>query len=152
MEVSMVVFTLLYTCIILGITQLIKKPAELLVGLQAYLIITVTRFITMLLVPLEAPEGILILKDPFVDTLFYQQPVTKDLFFSGHTATVSLFIFLLYERKGLRYTFGLAALTLGILLLFQHAHYTVDVLVAPAVAWGGVRLSTTIAKSTGPLL
>jgi hypothetical protein len=140
-DFSILIFSLLYFLIVTGVIQVIKSPGLLLMGFQAYLILTVMRFITLLVTPLEAPEGILVLKDPFVDKLFYQQTVTKDLFFSGHTGTVSLFIFLLYNQKRWRYLFMAGTLLLGMLLLKQHVHYTVDVLAAPVLAWVAVKLS-----------
>jgi hypothetical protein len=148
-DFSILIFSLLYFLIIVGVIQVIKSPGLLLMGIQAYLVITVMRFITLLVTPLEAPEGILVLKDPFVDKLFYQQTVTKDLFFSGHTGTVSLFIFLLYNQKGWRYLYMAGTLFLGMLLLWQHVHYTVDVLAAPVLAWGAAKLSFTFGY--GPL-
>ena len=46
------------------------------------------------LVPLEPPDTILLLNDPFVQLFGKGEILTKDLFFSGHTGTLFL-LFLL---------------------------------------------------------
>lgn len=140
-QVSVYIFVTLYIFIGMAIIILVQSPQTFLTALQAYLIITLFRFVTLLLVPLEAPPGLLLLQDPLVDKLFYQQPVTKDLFFSGHTGILILFLFLLGHNRPWNWLFGLASLAVGILLLIQHAHYTLDVLAAPAFAWVSVKLA-----------
>ncbi|MBX2946087.1 MAG: phosphatase PAP2 family protein [Cyclobacteriaceae bacterium] len=140
-QVSVYIFVILYIFIGMAIIILVQSPKAFLTALQAYLLITLFRFVTLLLVPLEAPPGLLPLQDPLVDKLFYQQPVTKDLFFSGHTGILALFFFLLGHNRQWNWLFGLASLAVGILLLVQHAHYTLDVLAAPAFAWLAVKVS-----------
>lgn len=143
-EVSLYIFGLLYLLIIIGLIGILQSPTLLVVGLKAYLLITLFRFITLLLVPLDVPPGLLLLKDPLVDKLFYQQPITKDLFFSGHTSILALFMFLLWNKGVWRWVYATGTLMIGLLLLIQHAHYTLDVLVAPAFAWLAVKLAIKI--------
>jgi len=45
--------------------------------------------------PLDAPERLILLNDPFVQFIGSGEALTKDLFFSGHTAT----LFLLFLRS-----------------------------------------------------
>lgn len=53
--------------------------------------------------------------------------MTKDLFFSGHTSNM-LLLALCFERKNDK-LLGFAATTLvAVMVLFQHVHYTIDVL------------------------
>jgi hypothetical protein len=104
-------------------------------GIQAYLIITVMRFITLLITPLDAPQTLVVLHDPFIDKLIYQQPITKDLFFSGHTGLMALFAFLFRKDLIWKWIYISGTFTIGALLLLQHAHYTLDVIAAPFFAW-----------------
>lgn len=143
-DLSNLIFILLYIFIAAGTFLLLIYPEKLLLGLKAYLLITVMRFITLLLVPLNPPPGILELHDPFVDNLFYRQSITKDLFFSGHTGIMALFFFLHTDLRRMRKVFAGSALLIGLLLLIQHAHYTIDVLAAPGFAWAAHRLALVI--------
>lgn len=140
-DLSVLIFTLLYILIGIGLITLAASPYRLLLGLQSYLIITLMRFITLLVVPLDPPPGLLELRDPFVDSLLYQQSITKDLFFSGHTGIIVLFAFLVPHLPSLRTVYVGCALLLGLLLLIQHAHYTIDVLAAPGFAWASIKLA-----------
>lgn len=89
---------------------------------------------------MEAPENIIPLQDPFVETFFYGHTrITKDLFFSGHVATVCL-LFLVNPYRQLRVLYALVAFLVAAFILLQHAHYTVDVLMAPLFAWGAYQL------------
>ncbi|HET7823855.1 MAG TPA: phosphatase PAP2-related protein, partial [Anaeromyxobacter sp.] len=60
--------------------------------------------------------------------------LTKDLFFSGHTATTFLLLLYLWPSRRLRWA-ALAGHVLVVLSVFlSHLHYTIDVLGAYAVA------------------
>ena len=89
------------------------------------------RCLTLLLVPLEPPTGLVVLHDPLVERFFYAtpSPITKDLFFSGHTATL-LLLTLAVPAGWRRWILGAATILIGSLVLVQHAHYTYDVLAA----------------------
>ncbi len=140
-DLSIPIFVLLYFLLLTGIVCLVQSPNRLLHALQAYLIITLLRFITLLVIPLDPPQNILILTDPIIENLFYQQPITKDLFFSGHAGILALFVFLFKNNLYLKVLFITGTLLVGSMILIQHAHYTVDVLAAPVFAWGAVHLA-----------
>jgi len=142
-DLSVWIFLILYSLIIYGTITLAADPARFLVTLKAYVILTIFRFITLLLTPLEPPSNMAALSDPFVEHLFYQQPITKDLFFSGHTSLLVLFALTL--RKGFaRKILFAGAITIAVMLLLQHAHYTVDIIFAPVFSWLAFRLSRGI--------
>lgn len=140
-DLSVWIFTLLYILILLGVISLLQNPQYFLKALQAYIILTILRFITMLLVPLNPPLNIIELNDPLVQELLYQQSITKDLFFSGHTSILVL-LALFVTNNRLKFTLFLGAMFVALMLLVQHAHYTVDIVLAPLFSW----LAFTLAK------
>jgi len=93
----------------------------------------------MYLTPFEAPEKIILLDDPFVQFFAKGDILTKDLFFSGHTGTLFL-LFLLAENKTLKTIFLILTLMVGTAVLLQHVHYSIDVFVAPFVAYGSYKI------------
>lgn len=93
----------------------------------------------MYLTPFNAPENILVLNDPFVQLFGKGEILTKDLFFSGHTGT-SFLLVLLVDNKKLKVVFLIATILVGSAVLLQHVHYTIDVFVAPFVAYSSYRI------------
>jgi membrane-associated phospholipid phosphatase len=69
------------------------------------------------------------------------------LFFSGHTANLALLAFMV-DIKWLKYILGICTFIVAVLLLVQHVHYTIDVLVAPFAAY----ISYKLAKSTEQII
>ena len=134
-DVSRLTFTLLYLSVLVALEYLLRRPAAFLRVLWAYYFMHLLRAGTLALAPLNPPAGLLLLHDPLIDHFFYPAavPITKDLFFSGHTATVAL-LALAVRRPWRRGVLALATGLVGTLLLIQHAHYTYDVLAAPLFA------------------
>jgi hypothetical protein len=112
--------------------RLIQDPKKFLWFAWAFNLETAFRFITIYLVALEPPIGLVDLHDPLAEILIYgdKLAITKDLFFSGHTATMVFVCFFLPTVKEKWLAFGLS-LVLVSLLLIQHVHYSIDVLAAP---------------------
>jgi hypothetical protein len=131
-------FGLIGVGVALALIHLAPRPRRLLVAIQAYTMIVVLRMFMMWLVPLDPPEGLIVLHDPIMQFLGNGQAPTKDLFFSGHTATMFLFSLAATHRmmKGLFLAF---TVLIAALMLWQHAHYTIDVVVAPFVTYICVR-------------
>ena len=129
-DLTWLIFGIIYLCLIIGVFALARKPEKLMLAFQAYTALVVVRIIAMYLMPFEAPEKLIVLKDPFVEMFGSGETLTKDLFFSGHTATLFL-LFLVAESKLLKYIFMASAVIVGAAIILQHVHYVIDVFAAP---------------------
>lgn len=129
-DLTWLTFVLIYISLISAIVTLIKNPVRLMFAFQLYTLMVIVRITAMYLLPLEPPEKIIILNDPFVEFFGSGQTLTKDLFFSGHTATLFI-LFLISEKKIIKGIFLISTIAVAIAVLLQHVHYTVDVFAAP---------------------
>jgi hypothetical protein len=134
-DVSSIIFTVLYGTLVVVLASIAKHPLRVLQGLYAYVLVLLLRMLAMTLLTFAPPPDIIPLVDPFTQG-FYPggTPFLKDLFFSGHTATLMLMA-LLAERRMVRWIAALATVAIGLLVLLQHVHWTVDVLAAIPAAW-----------------
>jgi PAP2 superfamily C-terminal len=123
-------FGLIYCSLILAIILLAKNPVRLMFAIQVYIVFVFVRIVAMYLVPLNPPEYMIQLNDPFVQFFGTGKLLTKDLFFSGHTATLFI-LFLVTEKKYFKYFFLAATIVVGLAVLLQHVHYSIDVFAAP---------------------
>jgi len=129
-DLTWLTFALIYISLISAIVTLIKSPVRLMFAFQLYTLMVIVRIAAMYLLPLEPPEKIIILNDPFVEFFGSGQTLTKDLFFSGHTATLFI-LFLISEKKIIKSVFLISTIAVAIAVLLQHVHYTIDVFAAP---------------------
>ena len=134
-DVSAPTFALIYVCVAATLVYLLPRPYLLLRALWAYYFLQLLRMATLWLLPLEPPAALLLLRDPVMDRLFEvtTQPIIRDLFFSGHTATVALLV-LATRGRWWRGALGLMTVAVGLLVLVQLVHYSYDVLAAPFFA------------------
>ena len=128
------IFALIYIGLLIGVGALIRHPDAMLLTMRTYSLLLLVRIGTMYVTPLAPPKGMIVLQDP-VAGLGPGGALTNDLFFSGHTAIMVLF-YLTAQNRALKVLFLLFALLIGIMLLLQHVHYTVDVLAAPFFVYG----------------
>ena len=133
-DVSWITFGLIYAGIVTGVIVLLPHPSRLMLGLQSYVLMMLMRIVAMSVTPLEAPPGMIALRDPLVQVFSSGQPLTRDLFFSGHTSTMCLLTLMAPGRRTRAFFLGCTAVV-GSCVLWQHVHYTVDVLVAPLFAF-----------------
>ena len=134
-DVSNWIFAILYPSLGGALRLLVREPLVLLKFCQSYVLLIVGRMLAMWMVPLEPDPDMIVLIDPIVDRFFYtDRIITKDLFFSGHVSILSLMTCAVPSRP-VKKVLGVSTLVVGGLLLWQHVHYTADVLVAPLVAW-----------------
>ncbi len=133
-DYSWIIFVLIYLSLGITLQGIYKKPKIILLGLKCYLLITLLRMLSMYMLTLEAPKGIIPLHDPLVDLIAYGGNVfTKDLFFSGHVATLTLFA-QLEERVVMKRILVISVILVAGLILLQGVHYSIDLLVAPIVS------------------
>ncbi len=148
-DVTWPVFALIYAGIVLAVLLLLRRPVRLLLGIQGYVAMAVLRMIVMWATPLDPPPGMIVLEDPLVQILGgAARPLTRDLFFSGHTSTMFL-LFLAVPGKAARAFFLSCTVGVGVLVLVQHVHYAVDVLAAPPFAYAAWRISRKTWPSAG---
>ncbi len=140
-DLTWLAFGLIYGGLVFAIFHLLRHPERLILGMQGYTIMLLLRAIAMSVLPLDPPPGIIVLKDPFVEFFGNSSaPLTRDLFFSGHTSTMFL-LYLASVNPKIRYLFLVSTLGIAACVLIQHVHYTVDVVAAPFFAYGAMRMA-----------
>ena len=142
-DLTWLIFGLIYLSLIVAIYSFAANPEILLLALQSYSLLVIFRIMVMYSAPLDAPEKLILLNDPFVQLFGSGEVLTKDLFFSGHTATLFL-LFLISDKKYLKIIFLISTILVGIAVLLQHVHYTIDVLAAPFFAYSSYKIAATI--------
>jgi len=127
-DFSAPVFLLLYTSLSLVILTHLDKPRIILRIIEMHFAVAVVRQLCILMVALEPPAGIIVLRDIFLENTVYPRhsPLTKDLFFSGHVASIWLY-FLCAERRYIRYYLIVASLGMSFMILSMRVHYSIDV-------------------------
>ncbi len=120
----------IFLCILL----ILKRPIDTIYFLSAGILMIILRSFTLYILPLEPPPMIIPLKDPILEMTFYKGKVLlKDLFFSGHTANIIL-MGLLTQNIVIKRSVIFLGFLVGLLLLLQHVHYSIDVMAAPVFA------------------
>lgn len=143
-NVSALIGVLTNGAIFLAILSLLKRPSTTIYLLVAITMMCIIRGLSIYLVVLEPPVNIIPLRDPLLELSFYQgQVLLKDLFFSGHTANIIL-SGLLVENVRTKRIIIFLGLVVGVLLVLQHVHYSIDVIAAPIFAILTYKLSILI--------
>ena len=144
-----ITFSLIYAGLLLGIVSLFVYPFSLLLALRALVVLIVLRAICQFFLPLDPPADAIPLADPFVQIPGFRPVIARDLFFSWHTALLALLAFVT-QWKDLKIILALLALIVSALMLLQHAHYTIDLLVAPCFAYAAYGLAKWISVQEVP--
>jgi hypothetical protein len=139
-NVSGIIFSIIWGMGILILVRAINRPSIYINYVWSLIFILIIRAITITLFPLNPPNGILILSDPLTNLFYGERVITKDLFFSGHTAILVLTTLCLENKKD-KIIGVIAATIVGFLLLVQHVHYTLDVVAAPLIVYPLYRLA-----------
>ncbi len=132
-------FGLIYLSLITAIAIFLKDPTRFMLVIQAYSLMIIFRIIAMYALPLNPPENMIPLNDPFVQFFGTGKLLTKDLFFSGHTATLFL-LFLFAPNKFFRNLFLICTITVAAAVILQHVHYSIDVIAAPFFTYTSYRI------------
>lgn len=135
-------FIAIYTAHLLALFFALKKPDIFLHFAVGYLFVYFFRIISIYLLPLNPPIDTIVLKDPIL-YWFGGGYITKDLFYSGHTASTFL-AFLVTTNKKAKIYIGVALLIIIMGTLFQKVHYTIDVYAAFFFSFTAYRLSLFI--------
>lgn len=134
-DFSLPIFCIIHSALVLSLLLNLITPKQLLKAFQAYSLLLIIRTLCIYYIPLERPTGMIYLQDPI--TAFFLNNVnvvTKDLFFSGHISTMCLFMYYSPKKFWRSYLMFVTPLLAG-LILWQHVHYTVDIVAAPFFAF-----------------
>lgn len=145
-DLTWLTFILIYFSLVIAVIGLIKSPDRLVFTIQAYILLLLLRMAMMFLMPLNPPAEMIPLNDPFVQNFSSGSILTKDLFFSGHTATIFL-LFLTSSGRFFKIFFFTGTILVGACLLLQHVHYTIDVISAPLFSYLCYRFTFLIHKT-----
>lgn len=135
-DFSLPIFLLEYSALLLVFLSLLPYPDRLARGFQMYGLVIFARTVAVYFVPLEPPKEMILLYDPIANFFLHSKDVfvTKDLFFSGHISGMVVFFFATQNRY-VRICVALATCAISSMILWQHVHYTMDVLFAPIAAY-----------------
>lgn len=133
-NLSVPIFLIIYSTTIFTLYKCLNDPSICIIFLWSFIIMSLLRIISITIIPLEPPANLIEIKDPISFIFYGNKFITKDLFFSGHTATQFLMFLSLKNRRDKIITL-ISTLIIGIMVLIQHVHYTADVLAAPIAAY-----------------
>lgn len=143
-NVSLPLFIIIWAITLLMIVRAVGTPRIVLLYVWSYFILCLFRVVTITLVPLNPPEGLVGLVDPISNFFYGEKFVTKDLFFSGHTSAVFLMYLCMPNQRLDKGLAMLATIIVALLLLVQHVHYTLDIVGALVFAtisrWLAIRV------------
>lgn len=146
-DVSLATFLVIWSMTIFLWVRMLQNPSLFLVTLCSMVLLFLSRLVSISLLPLDPPVGLIPLKDPIVN-LFYGGTnvfITKDLFYSGHTSTQFLFFLCLHKQRDKLIALA-ASLVVATLVLVQHVHYTIDVVFAFVFTWPIYLIGKRLAK------
>ncbi|MBX7094883.1 MAG: hypothetical protein K1X56_09185 [Flavobacteriales bacterium] len=134
-DVSVIIFSFTYGSLLLYMIFNRSNPDQYLRFIYLYAAIVLLRSATVFLLPLAEPPGNIHLVDPVLNSVFYPGGYSsRDLFFSGHAASIFLMFFLAKEKRQRPLFLGMA-IAVSVLVVAQKVHYTLDVLAAPFFVW-----------------
>jgi len=143
-DLTWFIFSFTYGSVLFGALSIISSPKLVLTALHSYMLILLFRIISLYIIPLEPPAGIIPLHDIMIEDTFYSGRMNlKDLFFSGHTAALMLFFFISKNKK-VKITMLALTFIVACGLLLQHVHYTIDIIAAPCFSWVSVKIAKAI--------
>lgn len=137
------IFIGIYVGLLLTIYWAAAHPWRWVMGVQAYTLFLALRGLSMWVAPFDPPPDMIPLEDPIVSSAAGGRTLTRDLFFSGHTATGTI-LTIVAPKAWQRWVLGLLTAFIATGVMWQHVHYSVDVIVAPFVAYACCRAAMRI--------
>ena len=130
-DVSIPTFVVIWSVVLLVFYRIYQNPRLFLVVAYGFILMCLCRVLTISLLPLNPPRGLIELKDPIANIAYGGNGIfiTKDLFYSGHTGNMFLF-FLCLQHKWDKIIALAASFIVAILVMVQHIHYSIDVFAA----------------------
>lgn len=144
-DLSILIFSITYGSILLYTVMNFKTHGFALRAFVCYAFLLLLRIPSLTLLPLKVHPELIYLKDPFLNELVYPSRITNDLFFSGHVGLMC--IFFLISRN--RMVFLVLGIIVGISLIIQRVHYSIDVLAAIPFGWLAVKLADLTIRRAG---
>ncbi len=128
-DFSVLIFIIIWSVFLLVIIRSVHDPSLFLVIILSLVALLILRITTIYFFELNPPKGLIVLRDPLTSLTYGGRGIfiTKDLFFSGHTSNL-LMVYLCLQKKRDKIFVLLATVTVGILVLVQHVHYSMDVI------------------------
>ena len=144
-DFSLPIFALTWFALLGSLLLVLLRPIWFFAGLLSFTFMFILRSLCMFLIPLEAPADLIPLVDPVAGFFLHNENVfvKKDLFFSGHTASLCI-LALIIRSHAFRYYLLFCLLVVPFLIVWQRVHYTVDILAAPVAAWFCVRMARKV--------
>jgi len=133
-DLSLFIFVTIWSMALLTFHRFKQDPQIFLTFLWGFILINLSRFVAIGLVPLNPPDNLIAIHDPISNYFYGPKFITKDLFFSGHTAAMFL-MFLCLKKKSDKILTFIATILIGLAVLIQHVHYTMDVFMAPIITY-----------------
>lgn len=139
-DLSIPIAFFFYGAQVLCFADIWKSPHHIVLGIQSYTLMIIVRMVMMGLLPLDPPGDNIVLYDPVMVWMNGSANIpTKDLFFSGHTSTTFL-TFLIAKTPKIRNILLYTTFIVGIMMVLQKTHYSIDVMAAPFFAYGSYRM------------
>ena len=140
-DFSVWIFAATYSVIILNIIVLLLESMERLAfAFSVGAILIFLRSFSFILFPLDPPVGMIPLIDPAIAYFNPGQFVaTRDLFFSGHCATM-FFLYWVARPVWLKRLMVFVNIFVICAISIQRVHYTIDIIVGILASWGVAKL------------
>jgi membrane-associated phospholipid phosphatase len=128
-DVSTLIFFILYGSILVALFYCFQAPKLLLRLVYTFGFMYWIRTVCITLVPFNEPLDLIPLTDPFIERLgIYQVFIKRDLFFSGHFASVFIPFLLLREKIIWKWILIIACILIGVGVMVQRIHFSYDVI------------------------
>lgn len=133
-NVSILIFIIIWGTGALTVIRAVYKPEIYIHYVWTLIFVCIVRMICISMVALNPPVGLIPLADPLTGIFYGEASITKDLFFSGHIASVTI-VFLCLEKRNDKIIAFIAIFITAALLVIQHIHYTIDIIASPVITY-----------------